>query len=277
MIWIFAKYYFTHNMSLFKFFKSLTKFEIALWIGSAAVVTIAFLLTEDKDYKTLIASLIGVTSLIFIAKGAVIGQILVVAFSVLYGVISYHSRYYGEMITYLCMTTPMAVIAMISWLKHPYKALNLDGGATNPEEDELATINPFRYRGYYYDEESKLYYLITRYYDPWIGQFISPDSFENLDPATIGGINLYAYCNYNPIMYIDPNGCSLLAIFLFLVLTTLVGAVIGGIKAGKDGKEGWALVKDVILGGAIGLAIGGAIVTLIGVVGVQFLAQAQLY
>lgn len=75
------------------------------------------------------------------------------------------------------------------------------------DNEELAKINPFRYRGYYYDEESKLYYLITRYYDPWVGQFISPDSFEYLDPGTIGGINLYAYCNYNPIMYVDPTGC----------------------------------------------------------------------
>ena len=67
------------------------------------------------------ASLIGVTSLIFNAKGNPIGQVLMVIFSLLYGVISYTFAYYGEMITYLGMTMPMAVVALIAWLKNPYK------------------------------------------------------------------------------------------------------------------------------------------------------------
>ena len=66
----------------------------------------------------------------------------------------------------------------------------------------------------YYDEESKLYYLITRYYDPWCGQFISPDSFSYLDPETIGGINLYAYCNYNPVMNVDSSGQAFVSFFI---------------------------------------------------------------
>ena len=70
----------------------------------------------------------------------------------------------------------------------------------------MGDINPIRYRGYYYDGETGLYYLLTRYYDPAIGHFISPDGFEYLDPETIGSINLYAYCRYNPVMYSDPTG-----------------------------------------------------------------------
>jgi nicotinamide mononucleotide transporter PnuC len=59
--------------------------------------------------------------LIFIAKGNVLGQLLMIAFSILYGIISYHFRYFGEMITYLGMSAPMAVLAAISWIKHPYR------------------------------------------------------------------------------------------------------------------------------------------------------------
>lgn len=69
----------------------------------------------------MIASLIGVTALIFIAKGDVLGQILTVAFSVLYGIISLKQKYYGEMITYMFMTAPMAIAAVVSWIKNPYK------------------------------------------------------------------------------------------------------------------------------------------------------------
>lgn len=102
-------------------FKELTKFEWGLWGSSAIIVLLSFLFAPDKDYLSLTASLIGVTSLIFIAKGLVIGQILTIVFSALYGVISFFFRYYGEMLTYLCMTAPMAVLSIVSWLKNPYK------------------------------------------------------------------------------------------------------------------------------------------------------------
>lgn len=69
---------------------------------------------------TLMASLIGVTSLIFVAKGNPIGEFLIIIFSIIYGIISYRFAYYGEMITYLGMTAPMAVIALISWLRNPF-------------------------------------------------------------------------------------------------------------------------------------------------------------
>ena len=102
-------------------FKRLTKFELLLYIISVTIVTVAFLIPEKKDYLNLIASLVGVTALIFLAKGYVIGQVLIVAFSVLYGIISFHFKYYGELITYVFMTLPMAILAMISWIKNPYK------------------------------------------------------------------------------------------------------------------------------------------------------------
>ncbi|MBP3378678.1 MAG: nicotinamide mononucleotide transporter [Clostridia bacterium] len=100
--------------------RHLTKFEWGLWLSSVAVVLISFILSPE-DYITLIASLIGVTALIFTAKGFVIGQILIVIFAVFYGVVSFWQRYYGEVITYLGMTAPIAILSVISWIKNPYK------------------------------------------------------------------------------------------------------------------------------------------------------------
>lgn len=102
-------------------FKDLNRFELALWITSLALITVSFLLTKEKDLLSLLASLIGATALIFVSKGYVLGQVLTVVFSVFYGIISFFFQYYGEMITYLCMTSPIALMSVISWLKNPYE------------------------------------------------------------------------------------------------------------------------------------------------------------
>ena len=95
--------------------------EIVLWCSSVALIVLSFCIFDRENYLTLAASLIGVTSLIFNAKGNPVGQLLMVVFSLLYGIISFTFAYYGEMITYLGMTMPMAVVALIAWLKNPYK------------------------------------------------------------------------------------------------------------------------------------------------------------
>lgn len=97
-----------------------TKGELVLWIASVTAIIVSFLIFDRENFLTLIASLIGVTSLIFCAKGNPFGQILIIFFSVFYGIISFTFAYYGEMITYLGMTAPMAVISLVSWLKNPY-------------------------------------------------------------------------------------------------------------------------------------------------------------
>ena len=94
--------------------------ESALWLSSVLLVITSFFAFDGTNYLSLTASLIGVTSLIFNAKGNPIGQILMIAFSLLYGIISYSFSYYGEMITYIGMTMPMAVIALVSWLRNPF-------------------------------------------------------------------------------------------------------------------------------------------------------------
>lgn len=98
-----------------------TKGELALWLSSLVLILVSFFLFDGKSYMTLAASLIGVTSLIFNAKGNPFGQFLMVIFSLLYGIISYTFAYYGEMLTYLGMTMPMAIFALVSWLRHPYR------------------------------------------------------------------------------------------------------------------------------------------------------------
>ncbi len=95
--------------------------EWILWGSSVILIVVSFLLFGRGDALTLIASLIGVTSLIFNAKGNPFGQILMIVFSVFYGVISFALAYYGEMITYLGMTAPMSLIALISWLRNPFE------------------------------------------------------------------------------------------------------------------------------------------------------------
>lgn len=97
-----------------------TKSDIVLWTTSVILIIFSFCLFDKENYLTLCASLIGVTSLIFNAKGNPFGQLLMVIFSLMYGIISYTFSYYGEMITYLGMTMPMAIFALISWLRNPF-------------------------------------------------------------------------------------------------------------------------------------------------------------
>lgn len=101
-------------------FKLFTKFDYILWSVSATVVALSFLFSPERDALTLIASVIGVSALIFIAKGHVVGQFLIIAFAILYGIVSIKFQYYGEAITYLGMSMPMAICSLVSWLRHPY-------------------------------------------------------------------------------------------------------------------------------------------------------------
>ena len=100
---------------------SLSKKEWAIWIGSLLVVAVSNVVSGNLDLLTLLAALIGVTSLIFAAKGNVWAQVLMIVFSILYGIISWRFRYWGEMITYLGMTMPMAIWSTITWMKNPSK------------------------------------------------------------------------------------------------------------------------------------------------------------
>lgn len=98
-----------------------SKTEIVLWCVSVLSIVVSFAVFDRSNFLTLCASLIGVTSLIFCAKGNPFGQVLMIIFSIIYGIISLSFSYYGEMITYLGMTLPMSVFSLVTWLKNPYK------------------------------------------------------------------------------------------------------------------------------------------------------------
>ncbi len=150
--------------------------------------------------------------------------------------------------------------------------------------NDIANINPIRYRSYYYDKETGLYYLNSRYYDPDTMRFISMDDISYLEYQVLGGLNLFTYCNNNPIMNIDPEGT------FFISLTALiVGAVVGatlafGTVAYMDYKDdGYVFNGSIkwydylgatILGGAIG-AISGAAIG--GITGMSFTATIPTF
>ena len=104
-----------------KLFRYFTKAEIILWVLSTLLILVSYIISQDSGTLGLVASLIGVTALILCAKGNPIGQIFMIVFCCMYTYISYTFSYYGEMITYACMSLPMAVFSLISWLRHPFK------------------------------------------------------------------------------------------------------------------------------------------------------------
>ena len=106
---------------ILSYFNELSLFEKGLWIVSVIAVLLSSAATGFGDPLSTIASLIGVTALIFVAKGYVIGQVLTIVFAFFYGFISFFFCYYGEMITYLGMSAPMAALATVEWLRNPYK------------------------------------------------------------------------------------------------------------------------------------------------------------
>ena len=112
-----------------------------------------------------------------------------------------------------------------------HKVLNSQG------EEELGqyfigNVNPFRYKGYYYDVETSLFWLSSRYYSPELCRFISPDDVSYLDPESVNGLNLYCYCKNNPIMYVDPSGHIAITTVIFAAL--IGGAIAAGTAYGVD-------------------------------------------
>ena len=119
------------------------------------------------------------------------------------------------------------------------------------ENNNVSKYNPFIYKGYYYDEETELYYCNTRYYSPEIGRWISIDDVDYLDPESISGLNLYCYCMNDPINYCDPSGHFTIAALLISIGISLVFEVIEDImgdgKLGGD-KDGWDYLGAGIAG-----------------------------
>ena len=140
---------------------------------------------------------------------------------------------------------------------------------TGLEASTIGIINPFRYKGYYYDEETKLYYLTSRYYNPEVGRFITPDSINCLDPKSITGLNLYAYCVNDPVNYSDGSGHMPEwaqwvvggALVIGSIALTICTAVVGGALATAIGGGVWATIGSGALNRAVVGAASGALMS----------------
>ena len=133
-----------------------------------------------------------------------------------------------------------------------------NNGTLLSDVNHIGNLNPFRYRGYYYDAETKLYFLKTRYYDPEVGRFITIDDISYIDPETINGLNLYAYCN-NPVSNVDPNGNKwwhwLIGAIIIIglgVATALTGGAAGVILGSAFYGAITGAVSSAVIGGVIG-------------------------
>lgn len=138
-------------------------------------------------------------------------------------------------------------------------------GNENSDPNFVGNINPFRYRGYYYDAETRLYYCGSRYYDPEVGRWINADDISYIDPETINGLNLYAYCLNNPVMMVDENGNKpkwwqwlLFGIGAALVVAAAVVLTVasGGAATGLIGAVVVGAAKGALIGAAVGTAVG---------------------
>ena len=133
---------------------------------------------------------------------------------------------------------------------------------TTLDTNGVGSLNPFRYRGYYFVSRIGLYYLTTRFYDYTTGRFINADvpSICFDDGLTLPeGCNLYSYCRNNPISYVDPTGHFAISTLVVIIMTT-VGVIVGGVyaydKAYNDGARDWELFGWTLLGAVIGGFIG---------------------
>ena len=136
-----------------------SKGEIILWGTSAGLILLSFCIFDRENFLTLGASIVGVTSLIFAAKGNPAGQALMVLFSLMYGVISYSFRYYGEMVTYLGMTAPMSLFSLGSWLKNPYNG--------NRSQVKINRLNPceFIFAALLTGAVTAVFYFVLKFFD----------------------------------------------------------------------------------------------------------------
>ena len=136
-----------------------------------------------------------------------------------------------------------------AWGNHQVLDAN---GTVVTDASFIGNINPFRYKGYYYDVETQLFYCNSRYYSPELCRFISPDSIEYLDPTNINNLNLYAYCGNDPVNMYDPSGNSAI---LACLVTIAISGVITGISSAAGRLEGESAI-GAFVGGFIDGAIG---------------------
>ena len=166
----------------------------------------------------------------------------------------------GEMLYYIRDITNN-IIGLLDFNNQLVSSYSYDTfGNVLTKEGTYVSKNPILYKGYYYEHTIRLYYLVSRYYDPYIRRFISPDSIDYLEPTSFDGLNLYVYCGNSPIIYSDPSGHFALLTFEILATVGIVSAAVflGGTSqlisnamAGKTGSELWRGVAGAAVGSGV--------------------------
>ncbi len=157
-------------------------------------------------------------------------------------------------------------------VKYKYDAYGNSKGIEDTSGIGIGSYNPFRYKGYYYDDDTEMYYCKSRFYVPKWRRWLNSDSIDYLEPQNITCLNLFAYCNNNPVMYVDENGNFVLsAILLTIASSALAGAINGLVgqfvsdvvsnawKNGLDFSKWEFSTWETYVGSTLGGAIGGAL------------------
>ena len=125
-----------------KILKYFNRFELFLLVFSLLVITVSFYIFDGTNYLAMFASLLGIVALILCAKGNPLGQALIIVFGLIYGYISYTYAYYGEMLTYVGMSTPMAAYALVSWIKNPYEGKHTEVKVNKINRSDVILLFP---------------------------------------------------------------------------------------------------------------------------------------
>jgi len=176
---------------MIKLFKSLSFFELCLWLCCMAAIGISSLCFWTGDYLSLAASLLGVTALIFLAKGNWIGQALTVVFALLYAIISFQTQYYGEMITYLGMTAPTAALAAVEWIRHPYEKGKNEVEVSGVDKNKIITMIALGI------VTTALFYFVLK----WLGNANLPLSTLSVTTSFCASYLMYVRSPYYAIAY----------------------------------------------------------------------------
>jgi len=175
---------------------------------------------------------------------------------------TYRKNLFGDIVAIYQGSTKVAAYAYDAWGN--CTVIDPATGNVSTSDVFIGNQNPFRYRGYYWDSDLQLYYLMSRYYDPQTGRFINVDTIDYLEPDTINGLNLYAYCYNNPITFADPSGHS--AILIGLIIGAIVGfATVTYTDYKDDGKifngsvKWYEYLAGTVTGAALGAGVGGII------------------
>ena len=194
---------------------------------------------------------------------------------ILYGLIKDSSRKYFYIRDFMSNILGLVDDSGNIVVKYKYDAYGNRISITDTSGCDLGNINPFRYKGYYYDDDVEMYYCKSRFYVPSWHRWLNSDSINYFEPKNITSLNLFTYCNNNPVMYVDENGK-----FPGLITAMLIGAVIGAFvgvvgQAGADvlsnlWKYGfktyeWSMSSwQTYVGAAVGGAVGGALTPILG-------------